>query len=300
MSVLARLRNSARPLARFGCVSIGTVYAMLGTLALIALTGRLIEVADEDRMIHLLMDVPGGPLLIWSLVIGMAGYVVWRAVEVATDPYDFGTGAKGLAIRSLIGLSALAYGLLAFSTARIAITHEPGVPNLQRDGAEEQQQRLVAQVLEWPGGIWVVAATGMALIAVGLGQFVVLVRRGYTTEVDLAERSRGMQRTIHALAWYGYSARGVIVSVLGYFLLRAAIQRDPEEAGDTDTAFDFIGGGLIGDSAFFVVALGTIAYGVFMYLNARFYRFGGERPAAGPRAGTLWNDKPSAGPAPRK
>jgi hypothetical protein len=40
-----------------------------------------------------------------------------------------------------------------------------------------------------------------------------------------------------------------------------------------DTAFDFVGGGLVGDTAFAIVALGTIAYGVFMYANAWHYRF---------------------------
>lgn len=48
--------------------------------------------------------------------------------------------------------------------------------------------------------------------------------------------------------------------------------------GDTDTAFDFIGGGVVGDSAFFVVALGTIAYGLFMLANARYYQFEARGP----------------------
>lgn len=269
-----------------GCVAIGIVYAVVGTLALIALSGRLIEVADEDRMVQLLMDVRGGPVLVWIVVIGMAGYVVWRVVEVVTDPYEFGSHVKGLAIRAVIALGALAYGFLAFSAARIAVTHDGGA-SAAPDGAEEEQQRLVAQVLEWPGGVWLVAVAGLLLAAVSIGQFVVLVRRGYTTEVALDEASPTMRRAIHTTAWYGYSARGVILMVLGYFLLRTAMLRNPQEAGDTDTAFDFIGGGLVGDSAFFVVALGTVAYGVFMFLNARFYRFGGAGGADGARAGTV-------------
>lgn len=292
--LLDRLRHHAKPLARFGCVAIGTVYVIIGTLALIALSGLLIEVADEDRMIHLFMDIPGGAILIWAIVIGTAGYVLWRVVEVVTDPYEFGADLRGVAMRAAVGLSALAYGFLAFSAARIALNHNPGDSDRPADGAEEAQQRLVAQALDWPGGDWLVGGAGAVLVAVAIGQFVVLARRGYTTELDLADVSRRMRRTIHALAWYGYSARGVIVAVLGYFLLRAAVLRAPEEAGDTDTAFDFIGGGLIGDSAFFVVAVGTVAYGVFMYLNARYYRFGGERGAEAARAGTLRNARPAS------
>jgi sulfur carrier protein ThiS len=147
-----------------------------------------------------------------------------------------------------------------------------------QEGSEQSQQLLVAQVLAWPAGVWLVGAAGVVLVVVGVLQFVLLFRRGYTTEIDLEGRSPGLQRAIHALAWYGYTARGVILGVLGYFLLRSAWTHDPSQAGDTDTAFDFIGGGVIGDSAFFVVAVGTIAYGLFMYANAKHYRFGGAEP----------------------
>ncbi len=90
----------------------------------------------------------------------------------------------------------------------------------------------------------------------------------------------------------GYSARGVILCVLAWFLLDGAIRSDPKAVGDTDTAFDFIGGGIVGDSAFAVVALGTIAYGIFMYVNAWHYKFdsapeqvdGRQGPGAGVRA----------------
>lgn len=75
------------------------------------------------------------------------------------------------------------------------------------------------------------------------------------------------------MAWWGYAARGVILAVLGYFLIGAALSRDPSRVGDTDTAFDTIGGGFVGDAAFFLVALGTVAYGGFMYAAALFYRF---------------------------
>jgi hypothetical protein len=78
------------------------------------------------------------------------------------------------------------------------------------------------------------------------------------------------------LAWYGYSARGVILCVLAWFLFKGAISGNPRAVGDTDTAFDFIGGGAVGDSAFAIVALGTIAYGVFMYMNAWHYKFDSE------------------------
>jgi hypothetical protein len=252
-------------------VSIGTVYALVGVLALLALSGTHTDTADEDRMVHVLMGLPGGALVIWGIILGSAGYVVWRLLEAITDPYDFGNGWKGLLQRIAIALSAVGYGLLAFSAARIA----RGTPG-DAEQSEQEQQLLVAQVLDWPGGAWWVGGTGLVLMAVGLLQFGLLARRAYVTELTMDRLSPRMRRLIHVLAWYGYAARSVILGVLGYFFVRAALTLNPAEVGDTDTAFDFIGGGVVGDTAFFIVALGTFAYGGFMYLCARYYRFAGK------------------------
>lgn len=270
MHLLGRLSRVARPLARFGCVAIGTVYVLIGVLALLALAGIFIEAADEDRLIHVLRNLPGGTIVVWAIIAGAAGYVVWRAIEAWTDPYEFGTNWHGLLVRTGIALSAVGYAVLAYSAARIA-----AAPIVRGRGqvAEEQRQRTIADVLTWPAGDWFVGAAGLFLLVMGVGQAVLLVRRSYTIEINLDDRTPAVRGFIHALAWYGYAARGVIIALLGYFLLRGGLNEDASRVGDTDTAFDTIGGGLIGDSAFFVVAVGTVAYGLFMYACALFYRF---------------------------
>jgi hypothetical protein len=268
MGMIKSLRKAARPVARVGCVSIGTVYALVGVLALLALSGVFTGSADEDRMVHVLKGVPGGQIVIWAIVLGLLGYVGWRLLEVIADPYEFGSHGRGLAIRIGVGLSALAYGVLAFSAAQIAVT---GSAN--GEDAEVQQQMLVGRVLEWPGGMWWVGGAGILLAAAAVLQLGLIARRSYTIELCLDDMSGTTRTLTHVLAWAGYAARSVILGVLGYFLIRAAYRHDPEEVGDTDTAFDFIGGGVIGDSAFFLVALGTVGYGMFMYLNAVYYRF---------------------------
>jgi hypothetical protein len=114
------------------------------------------------------------------------------------------------------------------------------------------------------------------VVAVGLVQFWYVIRRSYAHDIRLSPRTRLGEHLITGLASYGYSARGVILCVLGYFFLRGAASRNPSAVGDTDTAFDFIGGGLVGNTAFAIVAIGTIAYGLFMYANAWLYRLEAE------------------------
>lgn len=270
VAFIHRLKRKARPLARFGCASIGTVYVLVGVLALLALSGRLPGQADEDRMLQVVRDLPGGALLILGIAAGLFGYIVWRVIEAIADPYEFGSHLKGYAIRTGIALSAVAYGVVAVSAARFALGNGP---NGDEDASEERQQLIVAQVLDWPGGAWLVGLAGALVAITAVLQFVLIARRSYTMEIDLEPRAAATRHSIHALAWYGYAARGVILAVLGYFLIEAAYRHDPEQVGDTDTAFDTIGGGAIGDLAFLLVALGTVAYGVFMYASALFYQF---------------------------
>lgn len=268
MSTLSWIRKHTRPIARWGCVAIGTVYLLVGVLALVALSGRFTGHADEDRMIRVILNWPAGSLIIWTIVAGLVGYAIWRVLEVFADPYEFGSDLRGLVTRTGIGFTGLAYGLVAYSAARIALG-----PAGDSESSEEQQQLLVAQILEWPGGAWWVGGAGAILVLFAVLQFVLIARHSYTIEINMDDRSPAMRRVIHVLAWAGYSARGIILAVLGYFLIKGGVASDPEEVGDTDTAFDFIGGGVIGDTAFFFVALATAGYGVFMYMCAAFYRF---------------------------
>ncbi len=270
MRLIRRLRESAQPLARFGCASIGTVYVLVGVLALLALSGRLTGHADEDRMIPLLMNLPGGSVLIMAIALGMFGYIVWRGVEAIADPYEFGNHWQGILARSVIALGATAYGVIAFSAIRIVMGDGGSGPD---ESGEERDRLLVGRVLDWPAGDWIIGTAGALIVVIGLAQFALIARRAYTMEIDLHPRLPAIRTAIHALAWYGYGARGVILGVLGYFLLMAGLRNDAAEVGDTDTAFDTIGGGVVGDTAFFIVALGTIAYGFFMYACALFYKF---------------------------
>lgn len=92
-----------------------------------------------------------------GIIAGAAGYVVWRAAEVVVDPYEFGNDWKGLLQRGGAALSGVGYGISALSAARIALGKTAPTT---RDAAEADQQRLVAEVLEWPCGGWVIGAAG--------------------------------------------------------------------------------------------------------------------------------------------
>ena len=83
---------------------------------------------------------------------------------------------------------------------------------------------------------------------------------------------------VNILGWAGYGARCAILLVVGGFMVHAAVSFDSRKVGDTDSAFDVLGlgGGSAGNMLFSAVALGTIAYGIVMYINAVYFDFGEE------------------------
>jgi len=263
-----RIAPAARVLARAGCFSIGTVYVLVGVWAMLALVRVADPAADEERVLRRLMDVPAGGVFIAAVACGTAGYVLWLLFEAIFDPYASGRSWKGIAERIGIALSTLAYGAIVASAVKVL---------LGGDGDHErQQQRLVSQVLHWPAGQWLVGAAGLLVAVVGAYQI------KYVYEGDHGRRLRVRGRLARTLArvfaWTGYGARCAILLVLGWFLLRAAWSFDPRAVGDTDSAFDFLGlgGGAVGNALFSAVALGTITYGFFMYMNGMYFNFGDD------------------------
>lgn len=65
----------------------------------------------------------------------------------------------------------------------------------------------------------------------------------------------------------GYTARGLVVGVIAYLTLRAAITYDASKSGGTQDAFNFIQNEF-GTIVLGIIAFGTLAFGVFLIIKA--------------------------------
>jgi hypothetical protein len=263
---MEKIRLFAEKLARFGCYSIAVVYIMVGTMAILSFLGEAEPAADEERIIDVILDIPLGEVFIVLMILGLMGYVFWRVYEAFADPYNFGSSLKGKAQRAGIGLSALGYVLIAIGATQILIEGS--------GDSENDQEIFVAKILELPGGPWLVGFAGLSLILTALIQIKYVYGGDYNERMKYDKMPSWKVKATHILAWAGYLARSVILGVLGFFLVKAAIYSDSDEVGDTDSAFDFLGDfGTIGHIMFIAVALGTIGYGLFMIISGYYYSF---------------------------
>lgn len=264
---MKRYKSYAETMAKTGCYSIAIVYLMVGFMAFMGYFGMSQNGADEEQIMDIILDLPLGEVLISLIILGMLGYILWRVYESITDPYEFGSSAKGIIKRTGIALSASGYLIIAYAATKILF--EGGGGN-----GEEEQQILVGRVLAFPGGAWLVGIAGAITGFAGLIQLKYVYDGDYHKRINFHKMSSWMKKTTHFLAWYGYIARGVMLAVIGYFLISAGFQSDPEELVDTDSAFDFLGDlGTFGGTVFLAVALGTVFYGIFMVIHGLYYSF---------------------------
>jgi hypothetical protein len=267
---MGKHKHIIEKLARFGCFSIALVYMMVGLMAILSFAGESEAMADEERIVDVLLDIPAGEAIVFVMIAGMLGYIIWRVFEAFTDPYKFGNSFKGIATRAGIGLSAVGYAIIGFSALQVVL-----------DGCsegEEDQQMIVSQVLQVTGGMWIVGIAGAITALAGIVQFKYVGSGDYKQRIKLDKLKNWFRTVTHILAWAGYLARGIILGVIGYFIIRAAVEFDPESVGNTDSAFDFLGDfGLPGKIFFLIVAAGTICYGLFMIICGIYYSFEEER-----------------------
>ncbi|UOR04908.1 DUF1206 domain-containing protein [Hymenobacter aerilatus] len=254
--------SGIRMLARFGFAAKGIVYGLMGLLALLAATGQQNgQTADKQKAVHTLQELPGGPVLLGLIAFGLLGYIVWRLVQAFRDTEDKGHGAKGIARRVGYAGSGLLYASLAWYAAQLAM-HNP------TDNNGNARQTLTGKVLGWPGGEWIIMLVGLITIGVGVYQIYRAYSGTFHKHVKSSDIPTGQQNKVYRLGQVGYTARGIVLGITGYFFVQAGLQSRATAIGDTEQAFDLLAS--MGPVVLGIVALGLIAYGLYMLVQAKY------------------------------
>jgi hypothetical protein len=249
-----------RYLPAYGCISTGLIYFSIGLIAILSFLKIKQGGADESSLVAFLNDYFIGRIFIWIILLGTVSYITWRILESIQDPYKYGKTAKGLILRIGIALSTIPDILIAYTASQSLF----GKKNLNENGIPKEERQLVNSILEsW--GSWIIILLGLIILLTAIVQLIYGVSRGYRERLDIKHYNSTKRTLVHALAWAGYSARGIIVGIIGFFATKAGIEKNASLVVNTDKAFDFIGDH-VGHPYFIIVAAGTMAYGVFMII----------------------------------
>lgn len=255
------------PLARFGYAAKGAVYAVVGIVSAWGAFEAGNQTTGSRGALETILEQPFGQILLGIVALGLFGYAVWRFVEAILDTENKGTDWKGIGIRILYAVVGFVYLSLAYSSAKMIF----GSNNANSDD-DKAPEEWTALLLSQPLGQFLVAAVGFGFIGYGVYQFYKAYTKKFLEKLKTEEMSKDMQKTGTWLGQIGLTARGIVFSIIGIFLVQAAINYNPDQATGLSGALRSLEQQPFGPFILGVVALGLIAYGAYMFVLAYYRR----------------------------
>jgi hypothetical protein len=248
-------------LARAGLAARGVVYAVIGILALKLALGDGGKATNQQGALKTIADRPFGKTLLVLVAIGLAGYAIWRLVRAAIghgpeQSDDTQDRIAGLA-------SGIAYAILCVTAVKILIGGGTG------SGTPKE---ATGGVLDWTGGPLLVGMAGVVLIGVAGYQAYKGLKKKFLEKSKTEQMSEKVQRVFTALGVSGHVARAVVFTLIGYGLIKAAIDYDPDKAVGLDGALLKLANASYGPWLLGIVAAGLIGFAAYSVADARYRR----------------------------
>jgi hypothetical protein len=257
---LARTREF-EALARAGLVARGVVYAIIGVLALKLALGDGGKATNQQGALRTIADRPFGKTLLVLVAIGLAGYALWRLFRAALGhgPEQHDSGSDRVAALA----SGIAYAILCVTAVKILVGASTG---------SGTPKKATGGVLDWTGGPLLVGIAGAVLIGVAGYQAYKGIKKKFLEDSKVEKMSHNVRRAFTALGVFGHVARAVVFALIGYGLIKAAIDYDPDKAIGLDGALLKLANASYGPWLLGLVAAGLVGFAAYSVADARYRR----------------------------
>lgn len=245
-------RNPAvRILARVGNAAIGILHILIGVIALaVAFGAGGGSNADQSGALQALVAVPGGLFVVWAVIVGLIALALWQILQTI------------VARKATQKVTEIAKGVVYAVLAVTAISIASGGGSHSSSSEKTASARLLAL----PGGVFLLGAIGLAIVAVGIGFIVNGVTHRFERGLRLPPNAlAGVTTTLGRI---GYIAKGVALGIVGGLVVAGAVTYDPGKAGGLDEALKSLTQLPFGVFLLILIAVGLIAYGVFWCVRA--------------------------------
>ncbi len=252
-------------LARLGYAVRGVMYVVIGAISLQAALGKTNSPADQISAIAAIGRLPEGRILLWVMVIGLAAYALWGIVRAVFDPFHKGSDRSGLMARAGYIISAVTYAFLAL-TAYGLLHGTSGTTSTA------STIRFVTQLMQMPAGRYLVFAIGIGTLIGGFYQIYAGITENFEQRFKPYALSGDQLKTAREMGKIGTAVRGIVIAIIGVFLVLAATSADPARARGFDGALRFLGQQPGGVYVLAIVAAGLIFLGIYSLMAAAWFR----------------------------
>jgi hypothetical protein len=253
-------------LVRAGFATRALTYGVIGgiALALAVGAGRAPAAPNQQGALALIAQAPLGRVALAVAAAGLLAYALWKLGQALFGRGPEGGGGPKLTDRVANAAGGVVY--LAFFVVAVRILFGSS------SGGSSQPSKTAAGVLGWPGGPVLVAIAGGALIAISLYQAYDAIRGNFADDSKLAEMSARVRRAFMVLGRIGLVARGLVFAIVGYFVLKTAIDFNPRDAVGLDGALARVHREPLGTVLLALAAAGLLVFSIYSLFEARYRR----------------------------
>ncbi len=262
----AEQSRSFELLVRAGFGARGITYAVVGALALaLALgAGTLGASASQQGALALIARDWVGELALIVIAAGLLGYALWKLIQGIFGRGPEGGGGTDLIDRAGNIGGGIAY-LLFFAIAIRTLTGSGG-------SSSGNPGHTAAGILGWPGGPELVAVGGLALVGISAYQIYDAVTGHFAHEAKTEDMNQHEQRLFQVMGRMGLTARALVFVLIGYFLIRTALEFNPKAAVGVDGALSRLHHQPMGPWLVGLVAVGLLVFAAFSFFEGRYRR----------------------------
>lgn len=255
----AESSTTVEHLARLGLLSRGLIWLILGVLAAQVALGADDRV-DKNGALHAIADKPLGEVLLVVLTVGFLGYAAWRLLEGSVGHRDQEEGRKRWTKRGSSLFRGGIYLFLAGSTAKYLVT----------GGSNDKTQPLTARVMAHTGGQTLVFLVGAGIVIGGLAMAVRAFRQKFEDNLKTGQMPGRLRSATRLIGTTGLASRGLVFVLIGGFLVKAALDFEPQKAKGLDASLKTLAGQAYGPYLLFAAAVGLLAFAVWSFIEARY------------------------------
>lgn len=261
MAISSQTRDT---LFRVGYTTKGILYSLIGTFAVATVFGEANGAGGPKAIIKWIGTNPFGQILLGLMGVGLLFYSLYR-IYTGINPPDEGK-KKFEKLRHVAWVvSGISYGVLAFFTFRLLFMGGSG-------GGSGTKQSAISWLLQQSWGPVVVGIIGGVIAATGFFQFYKALKDKHMEPLKDGKLDRKKKETFKQTGRVGLTSRAVIFGIIAYFLFRAAWMDDPSQFKGVGESLSYLRGEAYGPYLLAIVGAGLLAYGLFMFVRARYER----------------------------
>ena len=253
-------------LVRAGFVGRGITYGMIGALAFALAfgAGTMGAAPNQQGALSVIARSILGRIALVVIAAGLLAYAVWKIAQGIFGRGPEGGGGSDLKDR----VGNFAGGVVYVGFFLVAVRVLIG----SRNNSSSAPRQAAAGVLGWPAGQVVVGLAGAVLIAISVYQLYDALRGKFADDQKTAQMGERERPLFMAIGRVGLGARALVFVLVGYFVLRTAIEFKPSNAVGVDGALARLHHQPYGPWLVGLVASGLISFAAFSMFEARYRR----------------------------